>query len=71
MKIRIYSVDGRLLRILETDNAVDETDFYLPWDLNDEEGRPLMDGLYIVNIACTLKSGELTHERKVVAIVRD
>ncbi|MCP4548310.1 MAG: hypothetical protein GY835_17755 [bacterium] len=70
--IRVYTLDGVLVRILDFNpQSLSVPEYRINWDLTDEEGNRLMDGLYIMNIAMTDNSGTRTFERKVVAIVRD
>lgn len=66
--LRVYSLDGELLRRLEAEGGPDQ--FSLRWDLRDAGGRAVMDGLCVLNLEIVYASGEREHERKVVAIVR-
>ncbi len=69
IRIRVYGLDGELHRILDLNGQ--DRQFAIEWDLTDEGGRLLMDGLYILNIATSYADGETEIDRKVVAIVRD
>ncbi len=69
IRIRVYGLDGELHRILDMIGL--SRQFAVEWDLKDDEGRYLMDGLYILNLATTYADGEVEFDRKVVAIVRD
>jgi hypothetical protein len=67
--IRVYGLDGELHRSL--DLVGEGRQFAVEWDLKDDAGRFLLDGLYILNLATTYADGEVEFDRKVVAIVRD
>ncbi|MBN2171995.1 MAG: hypothetical protein JW819_11820 [Candidatus Krumholzibacteriota bacterium] len=67
--LRVYTLTGGLVRVI--DAAGGPREFAADWDLRDDGGRELLDGLYVVNVRIDPVQGEARYERKVVAIVRD
>jgi len=66
--LRIYSLDGELLRRLDAQGGPEQ--FSASWDLKDAGGRAVMDGLCVLNLEVDYLNGERDLKRKVVAIVR-
>ncbi len=54
VRIRIFTVAGRLIRVLRTGGAVDHN--YVPWDGRDEDGEFVANGTYLFQVTAT--SGE-------------
>ena len=46
MKIRIFDLSGTMVRVLEKD----DTDQFLQWELDNENGLPVATGMYLVHI---------------------
>lgn len=67
--LRFYALTGGLVRVIEASGGPRE--FAADWDLRDDAGRDLLDGLYVVNVRVDPVQGDARYERKVVAIVRD
>lgn len=44
--VRIYSVNGKLIRTFKKDNAVTSLD----WDLNNHKGIPISGGVYLIHV---------------------
>ncbi|MDP6418922.1 MAG: hypothetical protein QF492_05320 [Candidatus Krumholzibacteria bacterium] len=67
VELRFFSLEGKLVRSLEASGGPQE--WLANWDLLGDGGRPLMGGLYLVNVLSTMNDGSLRSERKVVALV--
>ncbi len=48
-KIRIYTLNGTLVRTIQRD-AGDDAPTYVDWDLKNENGTPIGSGLYIIHV---------------------
>ncbi len=49
VKISIYSLNGTLIRTIERD-AGDDAPTYIDWDLTNENGTPIVSGLYLIHV---------------------
>ena len=57
--IRIFTLNGTLIRVLEKNNSAR----HLDWDLNTEEGLPIASGMYLIHIDAKDDSGATYDER--------
>ncbi|MDX1739772.1 MAG: T9SS type A sorting domain-containing protein, partial [Rhodothermales bacterium] len=57
--IRIFTLNGTLIRVLEKNNEAR----HLDWDMNTEEGLPIASGMYLIHIEAKDDSGATYGER--------
>ena len=60
-EIKIYTVAGRLIQILERKNLSDSF-IQIPWDGHDREGDALANGVYLYKVIVKTQDGRLTSE---------
>jgi len=66
VRIRIFTVAGRLVRVLRDEGAVDYND--MRWDGRDEDGEEMANGTYLFQI--TARTGEEVATSEIGKIVR-
>ncbi len=70
LKIKIYTIAGRLIREISRSGAELKNDFnYVPWDGRDEDGAELANGVYLYKLYIK-KDGKQYSETHKLAIVR-
>lgn len=68
-KVKIYSVAGRLLRVIETPGSQLRIGFNtIAWDGTDEEGAHLSNGVYIYKMIVQLPTGDLVRTEKLAVL---
>ena len=60
-EVKIYTVAGRLIQILERKNLSDSF-IQIPWDGRDREGDALANGVYLYKVIVKTQDGRLTSE---------
>ena len=59
--VKIYSVNGKLVRTFQKDNAVTSLD----WDLNNHKGIPIAGGVYLIHVSVPSVDGSEPLEKVV------
>ena len=67
VKIKVYTVAGRLIKEIDRDNIADKF-VSIDWDGKDTDGETLSNGVYIYKLVVTSDQGDVTNVGKLAVL---